>query len=143
MKIAFTGHRHLKYNEVKSALEKLHQEFPDAIWITGGAIGLDSHAAKFAMLYGIKLWLIIPFPPDIMSARWSRAQKDFLLESIKYAERFSVLSPVFAMRAYQDRNIRMVQLSDKLAAFFNGSKGGTANCVNYARSIGHPIEMCL
>jgi uncharacterized phage-like protein YoqJ len=143
MKIAFTGHRHLKYNEVLPALESIDARYPGATWITGGAIGLDSHAAKYAMLHGITLWLIIPFPPVIMSAKWSLSQKAFLLDSIKYASKFSVLSPVFAMRTYQDRNIRMVDLSDKLAAFFDGSSGGTANCVRYARSKGHPIDMCL
>ncbi len=61
MKKAFTGHRYLKYENVVSALEQLHYRFPDAIWITGGAVGLDSHVAKFAMLHGIKLWLILPF----------------------------------------------------------------------------------
>ncbi len=142
-KIAFTGHRYLRYEEVAPKLEELHRRNPNAIWITGGAIGLDSHAARFAMLHDIPLWLILPFPPAIMSARWSQSQKAFLLESIKYASKLSVLSPVFSMRTYQDRNIRMVQLSDKLAAFFDGSKGGTANCVDYARLIGHPIEMCL
>ncbi len=143
IKIAFTGHRHLKYEDVVSKLEELHSRFPDAVWITGGAIGLDSHAAKYAMLHGVRLWLILPFPSKVMSLKWSTAQNAFLSECIKYAERLSVLSPVFAMRVYQDRNIRMVQLSDMLTAFFDGSRGGTANCVNYARSIGHPIEMVL
>ncbi len=78
-----------------------------------------------------------------MSAKWSPLQKALLSESVEYAAKLSVLSTVFAMQTYQDRNIRMVQLSDMLAAFFDGSKGGTANCVNYARYIGHPIEMCL
>lgn len=143
MKLAFTGHRHLRYQEVLSILQSLHSKYPGATWITGGAIGLDSHAAKFAMLHGIPLWLIIPFPPAIMSAKWSVSQKAFLQDSIKYAAKFSVLSPVFAMRTYQDRNIRMVDLSDRLAAFFDGSRGGTANCVNYAKTKGHPIDMCL
>jgi uncharacterized phage-like protein YoqJ len=143
MKIAFTGHRHLRYEDVVSKLEGLHHKYPEAVWITGGAVGLDSQAAKYAMLHGIRLWLILPFPSKVMLLKWSTAQKAFLSECIKYAERLSVLSPVFAMRTYQDRNIRMVDLSDMLAAFFDGSRGGTANCVNYARSIGHPIEMCL
>ena len=142
MKIAFTGHRYLKYKDVVSKLESLHAKYPDAIWITGGAIGLDSHAARFAMSHGIRLWLILHFPQAVMSLKWNASQKAFLVESVKYASKLSVLSPVFAMQAYQDRNMRMVQLSDILAAFFDCSRGGTANCVNYARSIGHPIEMC-
>ncbi len=143
MKLSFTGHRHLRYEVVLPLLQKVHAKYPGAIWITGGAVGLDSHAARYAMDNHIELWLILPFPPAVMSAKWSPAQKAFLKESVKYASKFSVLSPVFAMRTYQDRNIRMVDLSDKLEAFFDGSRGGTANCVNYAKSIGHPIDQCL
>ncbi|MBE0522357.1 MAG: macro domain-containing protein [Candidatus Methanoperedenaceae archaeon] len=143
IKIAFTGHRRLGYAQVESMLNKIHAEFPDSVWITGGAIGLDSHAAKYAMLHGIELWLILPFSPAVMTARWNAQQKSFLEASIKYASKFTVLSPVYNVRVYQDRNIRMVDLSDMLAAFWDGSRGGTANCVGYASFIGHRIEMCL
>ncbi|MDW7777268.1 MAG: SLOG family protein [Methanosarcinales archaeon] len=143
IKIAFTGHRRLGYAQVESMLNKIHTEFPDSIWIAGGAIGLDSHAAKYAMLHGIELWLILPFPPAVMTAKWNNQQRAFLDASIKYASKLSILSPTYNVRIYQDRNIRMVDLSDMLAAFWDGSKGGTANCVGYARSIGHRIEMCL
>jgi hypothetical protein len=116
MIIAFTGHRHLKYEDVAPKLAELHKKYPGAIWVTGGAVGLDSHAAEYAMIHGIRLWLICPFPSAVMSARWNLAQKNLLLKSIKYAEKYSVLSPVFQMRTYQDRNIRMVQISKKLVS---------------------------
>jgi hypothetical protein len=54
-KIAFTGHRHLQFNEAVGTLASIHQRYPDAIWITGGAIGLDSHAAEYAHLHDIPL----------------------------------------------------------------------------------------
>ncbi|MDW7726883.1 MAG: SLOG family protein [Candidatus Methanoperedens sp.] len=136
IKIAFTGHRRLKSAQVESMLNKIHTEFPDSVWITGGAVGLDSHAANYAMLHGIELWLILPFSPAVMTSRWNEQQKSFLDASIKYASKFTVLSPVYNVRVYQDRNIRMVDLSDMVAAFWDGSKGGTGNCVGYARSIG-------
>jgi uncharacterized phage-like protein YoqJ len=43
---------------------------------------------------------------------------------------------VFSMWAYQLRNEFMVDAADVLAAFFDGSRGGTFNCVQYARSVG-------
>jgi len=61
-KVAFTGHRHLKYVDVEQSLIKLHSDFPGAMWITGGAYGLDSHAARFALDHSIPLWLVLPFP---------------------------------------------------------------------------------
>ncbi len=69
-KVAFTGHRHLKYVDVESSLIKLHSDFPGAIWITGGAYGIDSHAARFALDHSIPLWLVLPFPAKILCARW-------------------------------------------------------------------------
>ena len=145
-RIAFTGHRHLTMAEVFPGLDLLLKEYGDSqIWITGGAIGLDSWAPKFAMDHSIELWLILPFPSKVLAAKWplSSPFRKILNGSWSYASKVSVVSHRFVMSAYQERNVRMVDLSDILAAFFNGSPGGTANCVRYARSIGHPVEMCL
>ncbi len=49
------------------------------------------------------------------------------------------MSPVLSIEAYQRRNEFMVDASDALAAFFDGSPGGTANCVRYARSVGRRV----
>ncbi len=146
MKISFTGHRHLTMSRVSPNLNSLYEEYgSNQIWITGGAMGLDSWAAKFAMDHGIELWLILPFPLQVLCAKWPPLSqfRRILEDSWNYASKISVISPIFVMSAYQDRNIRMVDLSDTLAAFFNGSPGGTANCVKYAKSIGHPVRMCL
>ncbi len=144
-KIAFTGHRHLKYNNVLSGLESVHTGNKDAIWITGGAMGLDSHAASFALDNGIPLWLVLPFPPGVMSAKWpnSSPYRAILGRSVKECARLSVLHPVFDISIYQRRNERMVELCDSLAAFFDGSSGGTANCVRYAESVRKKVVMFL
>lgn len=140
-KISFTGHRHLKYDDVVKDLESLARTYPGAIWITGGAVGLDSHAARYALDHGIPLWLILPFPSKIMGKMWRQVDRDFLARCVKECAHLSVLSPVYNIATYQARNIRMVQLSDHLAAFYNGSRGGTHNCVSYARMHGHPMTI--
>ena len=139
IKIAFTGHRHLSSAQVISNLNKLHQEYPDAIWITGGAVGLDTEAALYAMRHSIRLWLILPFPPHVMSKYWKDYQTLALRDTWAYAEKTSVLAPAYEVSVYQRRNERMVDLSDMVAAFFDGSRGGTANCVKYVRSIDKQI----
>ncbi len=136
MKIAFTGHRYLSFQQVVLYLDKLHSEHPDAIWITGGAVGLDSVAASYAMTHGIRLWLILPFPSQIMTKKWSIAQRKVLADSWVYAEKVSVISPTYDVAVYQRRNERMVDLADMVAAFWDGSSGGTGNCVRYAKSVG-------
>ena len=136
LKIAFTGHRHLKYDDVVHSLIKLHSDFPGAMWITGGAYGLDSHAARFALDNKIPLWLVFPFPAKILCARWPSGEaRDLLFRSVRDCARLSVVSPVFSMSSYQRRNEFMVDAADVLSAFWDGSKGGTANCVIYAQSI--------
>ena len=139
-KIAFTGHRHLKYSDVESSLIKLHSDFPGAMWITGGAYGLDSHAVRFALDNSIPLWLVLPFPAKILCARWhSGDARDLLFQSVKDCAKLSVVFPVFSMASYQRRNEFMVDAADVLAAFFDGSQGGTANCVRYANKVGKKV----
>ncbi len=139
-KVAFTGHRHLKYVDVESSLIKLHSNFPGAMWITGGAYGLDSHAARFALDNSIHLWLVLPFPAKILCARWpSGDARELLFQSVKECTKLSVVSPVFSMASYQRRNEFMVDAADVLAAFFDGSPSGTANCVRYASKVGKKV----
>jgi O-acetyl-ADP-ribose deacetylase (regulator of RNase III)/uncharacterized phage-like protein YoqJ len=138
-KIAFTGHRHLSFAQVAQYLNKLYQDCPDAIWITGGAIGLDSWAAKFAIDHGIELWLILPFPQNVMSKKWRDDQKELLDWTVKSCSKLSVLSPAYDVTIYQRRNERMVDLSDMVAAFWDGSSGGTGNCVRYAQKVKKPM----
>jgi len=143
-KIAFTGHRHLKYVDVEQSLIKRHSDFPGTMWITGGAYGLDSHAARFALDHSIPLWLVLPFPAKILCARWpSGDAQDLLFRSVKYCAKLSVVSSVFSMASYQRRNEFMVDAADVLAAFFDGSQGGTANCVRYAQRVGKKIIRCI
>ena len=96
-KIAFTGHRHLSFAQVAQYLEKLFKDYPDAIWITGGAIGLDSWAAKFAIDHEIELWLILPFPSKVMSKKWKDEQRELLEWSIN-SSKFSVSHPPMMSR---------------------------------------------
>lgn len=137
--ISFTGHRHLSYKDVVSHLESVHRDHPGAEWVVGGAVGLDSHAAEFAMSHGIKFSLVLPFPSAVMTKFWSPAQRDVLARSVKQCSKLSVLAPAYDKMVYQARNVRMVDMSDMLVAFFDGSPGGTANCVRYAASMGKTV----
>jgi uncharacterized phage-like protein YoqJ len=141
-KVAFTGHRHLKYDGVEKSLKSIHADHRDAMWITGGAYGLDSHAAEYALDNSIPLWLVLPFPAKILCAKWiSNDSRELLFRSVKECTKLSVISPVFSMQSYQLRNEFMVDAADILAAFFDGSPGGTANCVRYANSVGRRVVM--
>ena len=65
--------------------------------------------------------------------------RNLLFRSVKDCAKLSVVSPVFSMASYQRRNEFMVDAADVLAAFFDGSPGGTANCVRYANKVGKKV----
>ncbi len=140
--IAFTGHRHIKYVEMLEALKEVAMRFPNAHWICGGAVGVDSNAAEYALAHGIKFQLILPFPPEVMWKYWTPGQRAVLKSTIDHAEKLSVLNPYYDVRYYQLRNMHMVDSAQVLIAFYDGSPGGTANCVRYARSIKNYPVVC-
>ena len=136
-KVAFTGHRHLLYKNVVPKLAQINTTHPGATWITGGAYGLDTHAAHYALDHSIPLWLILPFSVEVLCKRWPQDDARLILaRSVKECARLTVLNTRFSMGAYQVRNVAMVDACDCLYAFFDGSSGGTANCVKYALQVG-------
>jgi ligand-binding SRPBCC domain-containing protein len=52
--IWLTGHRFVREDEMQTALDEVARLYHGATWVCGGAIGVDSFAAKYAMTYGIK-----------------------------------------------------------------------------------------
>jgi uncharacterized phage-like protein YoqJ len=132
--IAFTGHRYVQEDEMQTALDEVASLYPGAIWICGGAIGVDSFAAKYAMNHNIKYQLILPFSPDVMSRYWNDVQKNILKETMAKALSVMVLRQAYDVTFYQKRNIALVDAAQVLIAFFDGSSGGTSNCVKYAKT---------
>ena len=55
------------------------------------------------------------------------------------AEVVFVSEPGYAAWKMQVRNKWMVDNSDLVLALWNGTDGGTANCVRYAEKVGKPI----
>jgi O-acetyl-ADP-ribose deacetylase (regulator of RNase III) len=80
--------------------------------------------------------LILPFPIHVMSKYWTPDQKRCIQDCWDYAEKTSVLAAAYDVSIYQRRNERMVDLSDMVVAFWDGSSGGTGNCVRYAQKVG-------
>jgi uncharacterized phage-like protein YoqJ len=132
--IAFTGHRYVQEDEMQTALDEVARQYPGAIWICGGAIGVDSFVAKYAMNHNIKYQLILPFSPEVMSKYWNDVQKNILKETMAKALSVTVLRHSYDVTFYQRRNVAMVDAAQILIAFFDGSSGGTANCVKYAQT---------
>lgn len=156
--ISFTGHRPNSlggYNVNDPLNLKIIAALQEAIvkqiqkgnkrFISGGALGVDQWAAV-AVLHAktrlhqkdVHLTIARPFPEQ--DAVWPNRSKDEFRRICKMADVVTDVSPgPYAAWKMQKRNEWMVDNSDIVIAVFNGSAGGTANCVNYAKQKGKEI----
>lgn len=155
MIVAFTGHRPDKlggYNDlhmrkqIKHWLTNLLSHYktldPELRAISGMALGVDQWAAEVCVDLGIPFTAAVPFTGQ--EGRWPQESQEryaYLME--KAASVHVVCTGGYAPEKMQCRNEWMVdQLSpdgDVLIAVWDGSAGGTANCVRYAEKIGKKI----
>jgi len=144
MKIALTGHRPNKLgydyaliSPLAKALEERLQQIvdiykPEAM-ISGMALGADMLWAKLAIRNGVALHAYIPF--EGQENKWPLKSREQYWEVLSHASlKMYVSKPGYAAYKMQVRNIHMVNDCDLLVAVWDGSGGGTANCVGYAKS---------
>lgn len=105
--------------------------------ISGGALGWDQALAQAAIDLKIPLTLALPFPG--FEDRWPTASKTKIYGMMEQAHVQFVCEPGYAGWKMQERNKWMVDHSDLVLALWNGTPGGTCNCVKYAESKKKPI----
>lgn len=111
--------------------------------VSGGALGWDQALAAAALDLKIPLTLALPFPG--FEDRWPDSSKVFLYSLMSRAGSEVSTNVVFVCEGpyagwkMQKRNQWMVDRADKVLALWNGSTGGTANCIAYANKVGKPI----
>ena len=144
--VAITGHRaqHLggegltnprKVYVLKQLEEKLLQIKPKATKaITGMALGVDTWFAEICIKLNIPFVAAIPFvgQEKIWNEQQQRKYHELLMEA---HETIVVAEGEYAAYKMQKRNKWMVDNCDLLLAVFDGTSGGTANCINYAKTI--------
>lgn len=148
MILAATGHRPEKVggydNRTRLALGGLATEYlcrarPEKV-ISGMALGWDQAVAAAALALGIPLVAAVPFEgqegrwPEEAQARYAR-----LLASAAEVHVIRILehgTAKEAAEAMQARNEWMVDRADRLLALWDGSWGGTFNCIKYAEKVG-------
>lgn len=143
--IAFTGHRPkdlpqgFTYPVFAGILDDF--EIDHGSFIAGGALGVDTWAAEYAIQRNLPLHLHLPFVPEVMSNFWSAQDRATLDRHIAAADSITIIHPAgYDVRAYQLRNESMVNASDVLYAVWTGKPyGGTANCIRYAQAIHRPM----
>lgn len=111
MKLAVIGNK--EFNDFSKLEKALKKYGPIETIVSGGAVGTDSLAAKYAQKKQIKL---LVFPPNYQ----------------KYGA---------AAKHLRDRLI--VDNADRILAFWNGNCEGTSYTLNYATKQGKPIEIIM
>lgn len=149
MILTATGHRPDKLGGYSPAvtreLQRLAEELlyrmdPDTV-ITGMALGWDQAVGWAARARRIPFWAYVPF--DGQDLAWPRQSREKYAELLSYAEKIVVCCPGgFEAYKFQLRNQRMIDDCDEVLALWNGTSGGTANCVKYAQKKERPITNC-
>lgn len=142
MIIAVTGHRANKlggyklpnptYIKVCQEIEKnLLKLKPDKV-ISGMALGADQYFAYVAHKLNIPFIAAVPFIGQ--ESAWPNQSQITYNKLIKFASEVVIVSPgEYSAHKMQIRNEWMVDHCDILLAIWDGSAGGTANCINYAK----------
>lgn len=111
MTIAFTGHRDRRCDEAR--LDALAAEYPNAVWVHGGARGFDEQVRAYARQHRI-------------------SQDEIKPNYAAYPPRSAPLV----------RNRQIVDRCDLLIACYDGrERGGTYYTVRYAREQGKEVRI--
>lgn len=157
MKICVTGHRPDKlygYKLSDSKYIKLKERFKELLVknncteaITGMALGADMIFA-IAVLelkkQGCDIKLHCAIPCRNHSYKWTKDYQDLYNYILNKADIVKLITDEdYKPWLMQKRNEYMVDLADKVIAVWDGSKGGTYNCVKYAEKKGKEIIRIL
>lgn len=150
MKIAVTGHRPDKlgneydligkYSDfIRKKLDIIIDDLKPEIMISGMALGVDTIFALMALDKKIQLIAAIPF--EGQESKWIESSKTLYNEILgnNLTIKKYVCDPIYAIWKMQKRNEWMVDNCDILIGVWDGTNGGTANCIGYARKKGKKI----
>ena len=106
--------------------------------ISGGALGWDQALAEAALRLELPLTLALPFAG--FWSKWPKKSQDYLELLVSRADKVVyVCEEGYAPWKMQERNKWMVDNCNTLLALWNGTDGGTHNCIKYANSVGRQI----
>lgn len=111
--------------------------------ISGMALGFDQALALAALLRGIPLVACVPFAGQEL--RWPLESQQTYHAILAKADAVEVVcKPGYDAQKMQLRNIAMVEACTLLLACWDGTAGGTANCIRYAErgDVKRPIFNC-
>lgn len=144
MILGITGHRPDKagvgysipnafYDWIISETSVLIEDIKPSKILTGMAVGFDQWAAELAIKLNIPFTAVIPFVGQELF--WNKEAQLHYRDLLSRADHIEIVSKGgFASWKMQARNKYIVDNSNMMLGLFNGSKGGTFNCLEYAKS---------
>ena len=108
MKLAIIGSRKIKNIDIGKYISDEVTEI-----VSGGAVGVDTCAAEYAIAHGIKL-----------------------VEFLPQYEIYGRAAPIY-------RNKKIVDYADAVLAFWDGSSKGTRSVISYAKKIDKDCQIVL
>lgn len=151
--VTITGHRPNKlygydlratgYAILRSFIKKRLTEFHCTELYTGMALGVDQLAA-LAILdlrdEGLCIKLHAAVPCRGHSSRWPKTSRDLYDAILSKCDTVTLVTDApYSAPLMQRRNAWMADRADLILAVWDGSPGGTKNCVDYARKTGKPV----
>ncbi len=148
--VGFSGHRQLTdpaaaTRAIAAALTSLREEVPgEWVGLSSIATGSDQLFAGQLADLGMSWHAILPLPPTDFQRDFSTAGWENVELLLNRAEHVSIINSSGSREdAYLDCGMQTVDGSDVLIALWDGKpahgKGGTADVVAYAMSIGKPV----
>ncbi len=148
--VGFSGHRQLPdtpgaERAVNQALESLRQETKgEWVALSSVATGGDLLFVAQARALGLSWHAILPLPKAEFASDFSPAEWATVEATLKQSEHVRVITENGSREdAYLDCGMETVNGADVLLAIWDGQpargKGGTADVVEYARSLSRPI----
>ena len=147
MIICGTGHRPNKlggYSDeafavlAKAARGWLKENKPTLV-ISGMALGWDQALAVAAIRLKIPVHAYVPCKNH--PSRWPQSSQVLYAKILSRCEKVVMVTDgEYNHSCMNDRNKAMVDASDLILAVWDGTKGGTGNCVDYAEKKGVKVE---
>lgn len=151
MRIGITGHRpnklwgydydNAKWQELKQLISSILKQYlydGPVEFFTGMALGVDTVACLAALELkeaGENIEVIAEVPCQNQDCKWPATSQRMYKQLLDRCDRVNLVSDKpYAPYLMQLRNQHMVDQLDLLIAVWDGTTGGTHNCVKYALS---------
>lgn len=125
---------------------KAKQGIKHFVLISGMALGIDSifvRACKACQNYyqtkGITVKIVGAIPCLRQYAYWKPTSKTEYKKLLGYCDSGKLINLKYSAKGMQLRNIWMVEQADMTVTYWNGTDGGTKNCLASAVHKGNPI----